>query len=246
MIYGVVAKNDTDVLQSYLMPGLDQHGIKCCIASDDFEGQHQSIFIKYNQSIEALIKDGLKQDDVVIFVHEDVKLLDPNLVPKLEMLFKEKQDLGLTGVAGTSELSDTCRWWSNDVKNMRGHLIQENKQQSYHLVKGIIGYSDDLVVVDGVFLAIRGKLLLDGLKFDDKSYDGFHFYDLDICLQVLEMKYKIGVTDILILHKSVGDISKNDDWSKNKDIFFQKWSENHKFPFSANIFLHDNIKEIEV
>jgi hypothetical protein len=247
MIYFVVAKNNQKTFKEYLMPGLDKHGIKCCVASDDYEGQHQSIFIKYNQSIEALIKNGLKENDIVVFSHEDVKLIDDHLVEKFEMVFEEKKDVGLIGVVGASKLNDTCRWWSNQVQDMRGHIIQENNTQNHHLIKGIVGYSDDLIVVDGLIFAIRADLFLKyNLRFDQENYDGFHFYDIDICCQILEKKLKIAVADILVLHKSIGDVSKNDDWAKNKDVFVKKWTGKYKFPLTSHSFFNSNIKEIEV
>jgi hypothetical protein len=244
MIYAAIAKNNDSVFSSYLVPFLDRYNIKACIASDE-EGKRDSIFVKYNQCITALINEGLKNDDIVLFVHEDVKLLDPNFVSKLELMFSEKKDVGLVGVVGVTELSENCRWWDNKPDKLKGHIIQENGQQAYHMVKGMVGYSDDLVAVDGLCFAVRADLLLGGLRFDD-TFKGFHFYDLDICCQILSMGHKIAIADILVLHKSIGDISKSEGWMENKDKFFKKWSVGYKFPLTSRGFINNNIKEIEV
>ncbi len=41
----------------------------------------------------------------------------------------------------------------------------------------------DVVAVDGLFFAIRRELF-EKVSFDTTTFTDFHFYDLDICLQI--------------------------------------------------------------
>jgi hypothetical protein len=93
-----------------------------------------------------------------------------------------------------------------------------------------------MVMVDGLFFAIRGSLLLDGLRFDDKTFDGFDFYDADICFQVLSRGYKVACIDTMVCHKSIGEIINKDGWTKNKDKLINKWSWG-TFPINSKSFL---------
>lgn len=246
-VYFAVAKNDDNVFNAYIYPFLEYFNLKCCIATDEVDGQVESIFVKYNAAIDQYKRDGLNPDDVLVFCHEDVKLIDPEFVTKIDMTFKEKQDVGLVGVVGANSISENGGWWQNPAHSMRGHIVQEHGEKCNHLVKGPVGYFDDLVAVDGVCFGIRASLINDGLMFD-QSFDGFDFYDIDICLKVLEMGYKVACIDALIQHKSIGDVSNKSGWFANRDKLVKKWNEKgYKFPLTSGTFLSkENVEEIEV
>ena len=60
------------------------------------------------------------------------------------------------------------------------------------------------------------------LRFDEINYKGFHFYDLDISLQVYMLGLKsLCVYDILIEHISNSKL--DNEWLTNARIFFTKW-----------------------
>ena len=251
MVYFIISQNNDEIFKNYLVPGLQQWEIKSCVCTDSVPGVTESIFQKYNAGIERLITnvdcDRLKDEDVVAFCHEDVKLLDPYLIQKVEMLFAERGDIGLCGVAGTTEIGESGAWWHAKPEKLRGHLIQENGAAATHLVKGPVGFFDDLVAVDGLCFFIRGSLLINGLRFDQNTYDGFDFYDIDTCLTVLEKGFKIGCADILLQHRSIGDVSKKGGWYTAKERFIKKWKDKKlAFPITQKTFIDDNIKAVDV
>jgi hypothetical protein len=251
MVYFVISQNNDEIFKNYLVPGLQQWGIKSCICTDSVPGVIESIFQKYNAGIEKLINNAdneqLKDEDVVAFCHEDVKLLDPYLIQKVEMVFAERGDIGLCGVVGSTEIGESGGWWHTKPDKMRGHIIQENGTTAAHLVKGPVGFFDDLAVVDGLCFFIRGSLLINGLRFDQSTYNGFDFYDVDTCMTVLEKGFKIGCADILLQHRSIGDVSKKNGWYAAKDRFIKKWKDKKlTFPITQKTFIDDNIKAVEV
>jgi GT2 family glycosyltransferase len=75
--------------------------------------------------------------------------------------------------------------------------------------------------VDGFWMCIKRELF-GKISWDDKTYNGFHCYDVDICMQVWQAGYKVQVIpDILIEHKSPG----NTDcvYLEQNQRFFKKW-----------------------
>ena len=98
----------------------------------------------------------------------------------------------------------------------------------------------EVVALDGLFFCIR-KDLFDIIRFDEK-YGGFHFYDIDISLQVLRLNYKLlCVYDILIEHISVSNLSA--EWVKSSRTFYNKWA--GMLPVKSYPFKRDVIKKME-
>ena len=74
-----------------------------------------------------------------------------------------------------------------------------------------------------VFFCMR-KSVFDKIRFDEINYKGFHFYDLDISLQVYMLGLKsLCVYDILIEHVSNSKL--DNEWLTNARIFFTKWKD---------------------
>lgn len=237
MIKFIIARgdNDKEVYDKYIGESLQKLNTESYEVFND-NGENLSIFQKYNIGIERAKSIGIKDDDIICFAHSDVSILDPNFSQKVEIVFKNKSDIGLCGVIGTREYSDNGGWWMTIPKMLSGHIIQEINGQSNHLVKGSIGYFDDMVVVDGLILMIRGKLLNDGLMWDE-SFDGYHLYDVDICLQVLSKGWKIAVADILVRHKSPGMGFLTKEWHDSKDKIINKYKKmGCEFPITTESF----------
>ncbi len=78
----------------------------------------------------------------------------------------------------------------------------------------------DVVVADGVFMAVRAGALA-RVRFDQTTFDGFHFYDLDLCMQLRRNHRLIVTNDVLIKHLSGGDF--NDEWKRYAQRFLDKY-----------------------
>jgi hypothetical protein len=243
----IVARHNEAIFNSYLKPSIESFGLMSCDVHDGSSGE--SLCKKYNAGINAFREKkevGIKDEDIIGFIHEDVRILDGDFLKKLSYVFQSKPDVGMVGLCGTSLLDHSCMWW-NSKDHLRGHLIQEDQSgNAFHHSFGNIGYYDDLVVVDGFFFAIRGELFNKGLKFDE-TYPNFDFYDLDICFSVLEMGYKISVIDLLLQHKSVGGGVKDQRWSDNRKRFLDKYIGVGKkdFPITRDSFVFSIVMENE-
>jgi hypothetical protein len=79
----------------------------------------------------------------------------------------------------------------------------------------------EAVAVDGLFFAIR-KELFPTIQFDERTFDRFHFYDLDICMQVRKTHKIIVTSKILVKHFSGGSF--RETWREYADRFIKKYS----------------------
>ena len=62
----------------------------------------------------------------------------------------------------------------------------------------------------------------EGLRYDEWLPD-FHFYDADICCEVLSRGYKVGInTNIEVFHKSSGEMPPQ--FNKLRENFYNKWN----------------------
>lgn len=189
-----------------------------------------SIAKKYNYAIENII---LQNDDPFIcFRHNDTKLVTPIDICeyKLNKLFEEK-DVGIAGVIGTIALDTNCTWW-NGVPRAggrgsygSGYIIQGGKDKDGKPIEYPMndhpGVHDYLATVDGCCLFLPRWIFEEGLRFDE-NLKGFHFYDTDISLQVLERGYKVSTIDITVKHFSEGKPPK--EFEELKKAFFDKWN----------------------
>jgi hypothetical protein len=95
------------------------------------------------------------------------------------------------------------------------------------------GNFDELVCVDGCIMFMQGKIAKE-YKFDFDTLDGYHFYDYDMCFNLLKNGYDVGVIDVLVEHKSIGNLT--DDWFRQKENFQNKWNM-LKYPVTKEQFV---------
>jgi len=231
MIRFIIARHNDVDYEKYLLPSLNNLDVISYEIKDE-NGEKLSLTQKYNIGIDAVLKENLNDNDIVIFCHEDVELKDPYFSEKMNMVF-EKDNVGLVGVIGANEFTNNGMWWANTPDKLNGHILQEINGNDNHLVKGNIGFFDNIVAIDGLMFAIKGKLLNNGLKFDKRF--NFHHYDIDICFQVLKRNYDVCVADILVKHKSQGIGSLTEEYKISKNFLIEKWND-YNFPINKLSF----------
>jgi hypothetical protein len=161
--------------------------------------------------------------DIVVFIHDDLILETKNITPKIIRLFDKNPDYGIIGIAGTDNLLSGM-WWQDRLSmyGIVGHE-HEGKRHVNHYSKG--DYSENLkqvIVVDGLFIMVHKKRIKHTFN---QQFEGFHFYDLPICIENHLDGVKIGVTTkIKVTHKSIGMVNKK--WEKNKLLFEALYEKN--------------------
>ena len=172
----------------------------------------------YNEILEE------SKTDIVVLCHDDIYFDTTAWFHKIEKHF-EKSDYGILGVAGTTHMSETGRWWeTNRRKNMIGIVNHESGGK-----KWTSKYSEEFgnniretVIVDGVFIAVNKQRIKTNFI---EEFNGFHFYDISFCFENHLKGVKVGViTNIRITHKSIGQT--NEKWEENRELFVKKYGEN--------------------
>lgn len=183
---------------------------------------YASIAYGYNEGLRRSLMDS--NDGIVAFTHSDVRNMGSQYAWQRAISFLvEKMHVGFVGVAGTAFLPDNGIWWSGGAG--RGSITHENKGNVYKSIFGQGLTECPVVALDGVFLMASKAVLKD---FQFWSF-GFHFYDIDACMQMLDQGRSNYVVDIPLLHYSIGELDKS--WYAANNEFITKWQ--NKLPVSV-------------
>lgn len=157
--------------------------------------------------------------DIVIFSHDDIEFLEP--ASWLSRLKRHLEDFDLVGLAGTTKLTSAA-WAQAGPPYTFGQVAELGGDMAPFRVllcavpAPVIG---GMQALDGLFLAVRRKVL-ERVRFDASTFDGFHLYDIDFSFSVHRAGFNMAVAaDLPVLHQSQGH-------------FDQKWRE------YAQRFLH--------
>ncbi len=173
------------------------------VVIDNSENRY-SIFEAYNEGIRRA------NGEILCFMHDDVLFRSTGWGNAIINHFNEDERIGLIGFAGTHFLPDTPMYWysspfvsQRNLNNDQG-CVEEHFHEDWFGERNII----DVVAVDG-FCFFARKSLFEQIVFDEKTFQGFHLYDMDICMQVIQSGYKVCVCrDVLAEHA----------WSESKQF----------------------------
>lgn len=167
----------------------------------------------YNEILEE------SSNDIVVLCHDDIYFDTSSWYHKVIKHF-EKSEYGILGMAGTTYMPKSGRWWE-DRKKMFGIVNHEHEGKKWEskYSSGVGNNIKECVVVDGLFMAIDKRKIK---KNFDESVPGFHFYDIEFCFQNFLEGVKIGViTNVRVTHKSIGIT--NQQWEDNRETFSKKF-----------------------
>lgn len=181
--------------------------------------------INDNEGLTKPYNRGLLQakNDIVVFMHDDVRIQENHWGNKLMKHFDRNPDFGIIGVAGTKNMPATGRWW-DDRSKMYGRVehIHQGKTWLSDYSEDIANDIEEVVIVDGLFFAAHKKRIKTNF---DETFTGFHFYDLSFVFPNFLKGCKVGViTNIRVAHMSIGEIDK--EWDENRQKFAAKYAEN--------------------
>jgi GT2 family glycosyltransferase len=178
-----------------------------------------SIFFENKEGLPTIynkfINDSYKGKKV-IFVHDDVLIEDLFILEKLDLAFEKYDIVGLAG-SKKVDLSKPPAWHlMSDRQDHCGEVAHSHQKQVWTTC---FGPSDSRVLVmDGLFMAVNVKSLLNaGVRFDER-FD-FHHYDITLCLRANKNKLKMGVTPIRVVHFGLGDSMNTPEWNKSAGLF---------------------------
>jgi len=174
----------------------------------------------YNEAIARVTND----DEILVFVHDDVLLVDYYWIDKLFLGFKVFTLLGLAG--NKRRVNKQPAWYAIDDKftwddpsNLSG-IVGHGREFPCELsVYGTVMQRCKLL--DGVLLATKKLTLVNnGIKFDESFK--FHFYDMDLCRQFEQKNLAIGTIPLGIVHESGGRFG-GPEWQDSYRQYVEKW-----------------------
>lgn len=176
----------------------------------------------YNQVID---EPGAGQDDILVFVHDDVWLLDFYLPYRLSEGLAAFEIIGVAG--NRRRLNRQPAWIFKDMD----FTVEEARFLSGVVACGKTWPPETLIqhgaprqavrMLDGMFLAARRSTFFEReLRFDTR-FD-FHFYDLDLCRQAEQKGVSMGTWDISVVHQSEGGYA-NQTFTTLFEKYTEKW-----------------------
>jgi len=170
--------------------------------------------------------------DIIVFCHDDIYFDTNGWYHKLMKHF-EKSEYGIIGMAGTTSMPASGKWWE-DRKKMIGIVNHEHEGKKWEskYSESLNNLIEPTIIVDGLFIAVDRKKLK---KNFNEDFKGFHFYDIPFCFENHLEGVKIGViTNIRLTHKSIGQT--NEQWEINRQLFEKKYKDNLpvKLPINPN------------
>ena len=175
-------------------------------------------------SLSKIYADMIDSNDItsniVVFIHDDIEFLKDGWGAEVLRLFDENKKYGIIGIAGSAQFDSGGAWWN--YKKKYGQVLHRWDGKSWLTAFSPLLEKDleDVVVIDGLFMAIHRKRISENFSRDLASFD---FYDIYFCLaNYLGKKCKIGVTtNIRVAHKSIGQLK--DSWYENRKIVNEKF-----------------------
>ena len=162
--------------------------------------------------------------ELIVMCHDDIRILSPDFAAKLRAYLATHD---LIGVAGTTQVSGPSWGWSGPphvfCRVSQAFLTAEYRDKGP--VTLLMGAHGPLVpgaqMLDGVFMAAR-RSLLQTLRFDEQTFDRFHFYDLDFSYRAHLAGASVAIClDIALFHDSAG--SYDEDYWRYADRFRAKF-----------------------
>jgi len=230
----IIICSRTASISDALIKNIDQTiGIAYELVIIDNSNNVYSIFSAYNEGVKR------SKYEVLCFMHDDI-IFKTNDWGKSVMNRFNAPNLGAIGVAGSPYYAILPgAWWSG------GYISQSiygEQELAYQTKKD---NALPVVVLDGLWFCVR-KSLFSMIRFDDTTFNGFHFYDIDISLQIQQKGYKIlSVYDILIQHSS-GKLDTT--WLTNALLLQNKWKINlpiftEKLPYFKEVTIEYAVLE---
>ena len=194
--------------------GYPKVDMKCKIATNApsiYEGHTENI----NWSF-------LTDDDIVVFVHDDVEILSTPDKFKEYIEIARKPGVGFVGVAGAATFQKDGAWWTaRNSGHARGFVWQGVDDQT--MSPNYFGRSGQVIVLDGCLIAATYKTIKKvGLDQPDYLSSGWDFYDIHMTFTAHYKGYSNYAVPIMIRHESDGQM--REGWYKAKDEFMKRWN----------------------
>lgn len=161
--------------------------------------------------------------DALVFIHDDVHLINTDLDYQLTNAFKNFDVVGVAGCVNPKIIEKNLWHWMGETKeNLRGMAGHACNGADDFVVTSFGFTPARTVIIDGVFMALKMQKIREfNVKFDENFM--FHHYDMDFSLTCNKNRLKMGVWPILINHQSPGLKGFDKNFEDSNSYFINKW-----------------------
>jgi GT2 family glycosyltransferase len=184
--------------------------------------RHEFIGIPDAKSLCEGYARGLRESTgrLVIFSHDDVEFVTPDVAERLE---RHLATYDVVGIAGTTKLINAV-WTSAGDPHSFAFVIYPEPEDGMFSVR-YAGRGplcvDGIQALDGCFFACRREVA-EAVGFDERTFNGFHFYDIDFTYNAYLQGHRLAVCrDLALIHRSKGN--QDSSWLIYRDRFLDKY-----------------------
>jgi GT2 family glycosyltransferase len=177
---------------------------------------------RYNEAIETAKNDPA----ILVFVHDDVEIMDWWWFQRLGLAL---QNHHLIGLAGNRQRAPGQLSWA--IANDQG-LLTDKSLWAGTVARGdgfqMVGWdcfanaNVEVDLIDGLFMAADSETFHDqSIRFDEQFT--FHHYDMDISRQFQDKGLSLYVPAISVIHHSNGVMG--EAWNESAKRYLDKWND---------------------
>lgn len=163
---------------------------------------HDIVLLRDARSLAEAYNRGiaLTRSDIVILSHDDIDLPSPSFAARL---LAHLAEFDAVGVVGSTRIAGPTPLWAGHP-HLRGWIAHRSEDGLRPGVLHADPCAPGIAVLDGVLLAARRRVL-EGVPFDEQTFDGFHGYDLDWSVRAAHRGYRLAAAgDLGVIHASRG------------------------------------------
>jgi hypothetical protein len=139
-------------------------------------------------------KSGFQYGDILVYCHQDVRILDTLFIPRLIQATRYDNQVGFVGPVGNLSTNDAS-WWTVGIGQCRGGILQGNNPLWFG------SYDGPARQLDGLLLATNKLFTF------PEELPGIHFLDLWMCREAEKQGYQNRIFWTIVQHLSGGECS---------------------------------------
>lgn len=166
------------------------------IITIDNSNNHYNIFQAYNEGVRR------SSGEILCFMHDDLEYESVGWGNNVINLFNKYTEAGACAVVCCTYIKSTPSYYYSDPAFNMMHVQLQNSDgtRSFFYDYLDVDHPCPVVVFDGLWFCIRRECF-NRISFDERTYNGFHMYDLDISMQLNLAGYKIfNIPGVEIFH----------------------------------------------
>jgi hypothetical protein len=181
------------------------------------------------------------------FMHEDVHIDTKNWGEKIVGTVEKIPDCGVVGFAGGIRAAkNISSWWAGgkisniyDGFNGKNYPYRRLNYATHYYSNPYAEEISNVLCVDGLFQFIK-KSIWEEIRYDERLFAGFHFYDIDFSFAVAEKYNNYVLLDLDVFHDSGGRM--NADYVRYMFVFQNKWKNRLPKKLDDTMLRRGNIK----